>query len=124
MGIEEKCKNLLLVQMNLPSVIIIIENLVKVREEKSLLEKQQGDLFLEENDSSGEETKEGSDDLKKIMMDLIAKLDQGEGVDFNSLLSNAAARGHDRDLAEEALDELSAEGSVFEQRFGWFKQTS
>ena len=30
----------------------------------------------------------------------------------------------DRDLAEEALDELSAEGSVFEQRFGWFKQTS
>ena len=79
---------------------------------------------LEENDSPGEETKEESDDLKKIMMDLIAKLDQGEGVDFNSLLSNAAARGHDRDLAEEALDELSAEGSVFEQRFGWFKQTS
>ncbi len=31
------------------------ENLVKVREEKSLLEKQQGDLFLEENDSSNVE---------------------------------------------------------------------
>lgn len=79
---------------------------------------------LEAGDSQVEEGKEESVDLKKIMMDLIAKLDQGEGVDFNSLLSNAAARGHDRDLAEEALDELSAEGSVFEQRFGWFKQTS
>ena len=46
-----------------------------------------------ENDS-GEEA-----DLKKVLLDLISRLDQGEGVDFDTLLSNAAARGHDRDAS-------------------------
>ena len=62
-------------------------------------------------------------DLKKVMLDLIARLDQGEGVDFDTLLSNAAARGHDRDAAESSLDDLSEEGTVHEPRFGWFKIT-
>jgi hypothetical protein len=56
-------------------------------------------------------------------MGLIDRLDQGEGVDFDALLSNAAARGHDREAAEAALDELSDQGSVHEPRFGWFKRT-
>tara|TARA_B110000467_G_scaffold145981_1_gene149899 strand:+ start:526 stop:1425 length:900 start_codon:yes stop_codon:yes gene_type:complete len=69
-------------------------------------------------DSSGE-----SLDLKQVILDLISRLDQGEGVDFDTLLSNAAARGHDRDAAEASLDDLSEEGTVHEPRFGWFKIT-
>tara|TARA_B110000444_G_scaffold254379_2_gene286787 strand:+ start:21104 stop:22003 length:900 start_codon:yes stop_codon:yes gene_type:complete len=69
-------------------------------------------------DSSGEAL-----DLKQVILDLISRLDQGEGVDFDTLLSNAAARGHDRDAAEASLDDLSEEGTVHEPRFGWFKIT-
>ena len=72
-----------------------------------------------ENQSTGGE----SGDLKQVILDLIVRLDQGEGVDFDTLLSNAAARGHDRDAAEASLDELSEEGKVHEPRFGWFKVT-
>ena len=73
-------------------------------------------------DVSGDSATEDVD-LKKVMLDLIARLDQGEGVDFDTLLSNAAARGHDRDAAESSLDDLSEEGTVHEPRFGWFKIT-
>jgi len=64
-----------------------------------------------------------STDLNQVILGLIARLDQGEGVDFDTLLSNAAARGHDRDAAEASLDELSEQGVVHEPRFGWFKVT-
>ena len=73
----------------------------------------------EKENDSGEEA-----DLKKVLLDLISRLDQGEGVDFDTLLSNAAARGHDRDASESSLDELTEEGSVHEPRFGWFKITN
>ena len=47
------------------------------------------------------------------------------GVDFDTLLSNAAAaRGHDRDASEAALDDLTEDGTVHEPRFGWFKITN
>ena len=77
------------------------------------------DITEEASDSAAT----GDTDLKKVMLDLISRLDQGEGVDFDTLLSNAAARGHDRDAAESSLDDLSEEGSVHEPRFGWFKIT-
>lgn len=73
--------------------------------------------------SSAAESTDGETDLKQVMLDLISRLDQGEGVDFDTLLSNAAARGHDRDAAESSLDDLSEEGTVHEPRFGWFKIT-
>jgi len=73
---------------------------------------------VEVTDSSGDAL-----DLKQVILDLISRLDQGEGVDFDTLLSNAAARGHDRDAAEASLDDLSEEGTVHEPRFGWFKIT-
>ena len=77
-----------------------------------------------EEDSQAVEEKKQDVDLKEVMLDLIRRLDQGEGVDFDTLLSNAAARGHDRDDAEASLDDLSEEGSVHEPRFGWFKITN
>ena len=78
----------------------------------------------ESNDASDEETGgEDEVDLKKVLLDLISRLDQGE-CRFRPLLSNAAARGHDRDASESSLDELTEEGSVHEPRFGWFKITN
>ena len=83
----------------------------------------QTSLNVEEDSQAVEEEKQDVD-LKEVMLDLIRRLDQGEGVDFDTLLSNAAARGHDRDDAEASLDYLSEEGSVHEPRFGWFKITN
>jgi hypothetical protein len=37
------------------------------------------------------------------------------------VLTNTVARGFDRNLAEEKLDELSNEGTLHEPRFGWFR---
>lgn len=75
-------------------------------------------------DDDSDTTDGESVDIKKTVLDLISRLDKGEGVDFDTVLSNAAARGHDRDSTEAALEELSEEGVVHEPRFGWFKQTS
>ena len=83
----------------------------------------QSSLSVEENDDNSNDDETGEVDLKTVLLDLIQRLDQGEGVDFDTLLSNAEARGHNRDQAESSLDDLSEEGSVHEPRFGWFKKT-
>ena len=86
----------------------------------------QSSLKVEEEteDSQDDEDKAGETDLRQVLLDLISRLDQGEGVDFDTLLSNAAARGHDRDASESALDDLTEDGTVHEPRFGWFKITN
>lgn len=89
--------------------------------------KTQASLEVEEQQTSGQEdavSTDGEVDLSQVLLDLISRLDQGEGVDFDTLLSNAAARGHDRDASEAALDDLTEDGSVHEPRFGWFKITN
>ena len=80
-------------------------------------------LDVSSNEPQDTDTPSDGPDLKKVILDLITRLDQGEGVDFDTLLSNAAARGHDRDAAEASLDDLSEQGTVHEPRFGWFKIT-
>ena len=89
--------------------------------------KTQASLEVEEQQESSQEdavSTDGEVDLSQVLLDLISRLDQGEGVDFDTLLSNAAARGHDRDASEAALDDLTEDGSVHEPRFGWFKITN
>ena len=89
--------------------------------------KTQASLEVEEQQESSQEdavSTGGEVDLSQVLLDLISRLDQGEGVDFDTLLSNAAARGHDRDASEAALDDLTEDGSVHEPRFGWFKITN
>ncbi len=86
---------------------------------QSILEIEEGADFKQSENPTGNEV-----DLKQVILDLISRLDKGEGVDFDTLLSNAAARGHDRDSSETALDDLTEEGSVHEPRFGWFKITN
>ena len=75
-------------------------------------------LFAFECDASDE------DDVKETLVAIIAQLDQGDGVDFETVLTNADARGIDRQLAESKLDELSNEGTLHEPRFGWFRIVS
>jgi len=93
---------------------------------KPMAPESQTSLDVNETETSSNEEDSGNDevDLKQVLLDLISRLDQGEGVDFDTLLSNAAARGHDRDASESSLDELTEEGTVHEPRFGWFKITN
>ncbi len=63
----------------------------------------------------------GETEVKDTIVSIIEQLDQGDGVDFETVLTNTVARGFDRTLAEEKLDELSNEGTLHEPRFGWFR---
>jgi len=60
-------------------------------------------------------------DLEAAIVDIITKLDQGDGVEFETVLVNAEARGFQRSVAEEKLEELSENGTVHEPAFGWFR---
>ena len=60
-------------------------------------------------------------DLEAAIVDIITKLDQGDGVEFETILVNAEARGFQRTIAEEKLEELSDNGTVHEPAFGWFR---
>ena len=74
-------------------------------------------------DESTEDDSEGDDkpDLEAAIVDIITKLDQGDGVEFETILVNAEARGFQRTIAEEKLEELSDDGTVHEPAFGWFR---
>lgn len=74
--------------------------------------------------SSQEDGSDNSDELGEILLDIIKKLDQGEGVDFETLITNASARGFSRSVAEEKIESLSDEGSIHEPAFGWFRIVS
>ena len=69
------------------------------------------------------ESNDGDDkpDLEAAIVDIITKLDQGDGVEFETVLVNAEARGFQRSVAEEKLEELSENGTVHEPAFGWFR---
>ena len=86
----------------------------------------QKSLVVEESQSEDKESvKENQEgDINSSILDLVKRLDKGEGVDFDTVLNNASARGYDRDAAEAALDELSEDGEIHEPRFGWFKITN
>jgi hypothetical protein len=73
-----------------------------------------------DEDGDGAEDSEGSD-LEECALSIIRQLDQGDGVDFEAVLSNANARGFSRQDSEAMLDELSEKGVIHEPRFGWFK---
>jgi hypothetical protein len=73
------------------------------------------------DDDTDESSPSGESEVKDSIISIIEQLDQGDGVDFETVLTNAVARGFDRSLAEEKLDELSNEGTLHEPRFGWFR---
>ena len=75
-------------------------------------------------DEEGTPVESAEDDVKDTLVAIIGQLDQGDGVDFETVLTNAGARGIDRQVAESKLDELSNEGTLHEPRFGWFRIVS
>ncbi len=83
----------------------------------------QQSLSVESQDGVNADEESEGGEINQTILDLIKRLDKGEGVDFDSILNNAAARGFDRDSAESALDDLSDDGEIHEPRFGWFKIT-
>ncbi len=83
----------------------------------------QQSLSVESQDEVNADEESEGGEINQTILDLIKRLDKGEGVDFDSILNNAAARGFDRDSAESALDDLSDDGEIHEPRFGWFKIT-
>ncbi len=70
---------------------------------------------------AGEVATGDESEVKETIISIIEQLDQGDGVDFETVLTNTVARGFDRSLAEDKLDELSNEGTLHEPRFGWFR---
>jgi len=75
----------------------------------------------DEDSDAGEAATGGESEVKETIISIIEQLDQGDGVDFETVLTNTVARGFDRSLAEDKLDELSNEGTLHEPRFGWFR---
>lgn len=63
----------------------------------------------------------GDADAGATMTELIQTLDQGSGVDYETLVKNMGAKGFDAGVADTALDGLLDEGSVFEVSFGWYR---
>ena len=77
--------------------------------------------MLVEESSQDDGESEGKSDLETAIIDIITKLDNGDGVEFETILVNAEARGFQRTIAEEKLEELSDDGTVHEPAFGWFR---
>ena len=77
-------------------------------------------LNLSEGPTEGDGAN-GDDDLQAVILECIQAMDNGEGVDFESLVRNLAARGFTREQSEAELDTMSDDGTLHEPRFGWFK---
>ena len=77
--------------------------------------------LLVEQDTNEDQNGDDKPDLEAAIVDIITKLDQGDGVEFETILVNAEARGFQRSIAEEKLEELSDDGTVHEPAFGWFR---
>ena len=71
--------------------------------------------------ASDDETEGDGEDLRAVILECIQAMDNGEGVDFESLVRNLGARGFSREQSEAELDTMSDEGILHEPRFGWFK---
>lgn len=84
----------------------------------------QQQLVDDTSNDNPSEVSEDSEELGDVLLDIIKKLDQGDGVDFETLITNAAARGFARSVAEEKIESLSDEGSIHEPAFGWFRLVS
>ena len=64
---------------------------------------------------------EKGSDIEAAITDIINTLDQGDGVDFETIIVNAEARGFQRSITEEKIEEMSDSGIVHEPAFGWFR---
>lgn len=111
-------------RLNILQTLDIAEDIIVERQ--PVVSNQQSlsvDVEVNSEEKTEANQEESEVEVGSVLLDLIRRLDKGEGVDFDTVLNNAAARGIDRDAAEEALDDLSDDGEIHEPRFGWFKLT-
>ncbi len=78
-------------------------------------------LNLSEPQAEDDADAHDGEDLHAVILECIQAMDNGEGVDFESLVRNLAARGFTREQSEAELDSMSDDGVLHEPRFGWFK---
>ena len=71
--------------------------------------------------TSDDEASGDDEELQSVILECIQAMDNGEGVDFESLVRNLSARGFTREQSEAELDTMSDECVLHEPRFGWFK---
>ena len=74
-----------------------------------------------------QDTKEqtySSDEITEIVLNIIEKMDQGQGVEYDIIMSNCEARGFERGPVEEVLDQLCGKEVLTEEDFGWYKKSS
>lgn len=58
--------------------------------------------------------------VEELIKTVISHFDQGEGVQYQTIMSNSMSKGFDRETTEEAIDHLIQNGVIEEPRFGWF----
>ncbi len=105
--------------LNIMQALDIAEG--KIEAASTPAQQQLVDTNTSDNDSGDSEE---SEELGDVLLEIIKKLDQGDGVDFETLITNASARGFARSVAEEKIESLSDEGSIHEPAFGWFRIVS
>ena len=62
--------------------------------------------LLVEQDTNEDQNSDDKPDLEAAIVDIITKLDQGDGVEFETILVNAEARGFQRSIAEEKIGRI------------------
>ena len=63
-------------------------------------------------------------DVSEVLLQTIRMKDDGDGVDYDTLVHAAVMAGHSREDAEDAIDNLrDIEGSIIEPRFSFFRLT-
>ncbi|RPG75970.1 MAG: hypothetical protein CBE08_003120 [Euryarchaeota archaeon TMED248] len=105
--------------LNIMQALDIAEG--KIEAASTPAQQQLVDTNTSDSDSGDSEE---SEELGDVLLEIIKKLDQGDGVDFETLITNASARGFARSVAEEKIESLSDEGSIHEPAFGWFRIVS
>ena len=67
------------------------------------------------------EANQSNEGISKIIENIIGKMDQGEGVEYDIIMSNCEARGFERGPVEEVLDQMCEKEILVEEQFGWYK---
>ena len=71
--------------------------------------------------ASGDDSAGSSQSLNETVVSIVEQLDDGKGVDLETVLAACETRGFDRESADTALDDLVNQGTLTEPKFAWFK---
>ena len=105
----------------------ILQSLSMATGSDAIIEAPPAQPTLEQsNESAGEviQTPVPTGDVSDILLETIRMKDDGDGVDYDTLVHAAVVAGHSREEAEDAIDNLrDIEGSIIEPRFSFFRLT-